>query len=63
MKIAVFANGAGDGEGSHVSVCASIIEGNNIMMNCIPIGNVTVEQLNQLEDKNHHSDTIRCTPE
>ncbi len=59
MKIGVCANGRGDGEGSHVSVYALVIEGKyDAELNWPFLGKVTVELLNQLEDKNHHSSAI-----
>ncbi len=63
MNIAVCANGRGDGEGSHVSVGASIIEGKyDDELNWPFLGKVTFELLNQLEDKDHHSMELELTP-
>ncbi len=58
MKIRVF---TGDGKGSHVSTCASIINDNEL--NWPFVGKVTFKLLNQLEDKNHHSSAIKFFPE
>ena len=56
MCICVYANGDGDGEGTHVSVFAFMMRGENDDHLHWPFnGTVTVELLNQLEDKNHHS--------
>ncbi len=64
MNIAVCANGVGDGEGSHVSVGVFIIEGKfDDELNWPFVGKVTVELLNQLEDKNHNSTKVELTPE
>ena len=55
MKLLVYANGNGDGEGTHVSVYACLMKGDNDDFLSWPFtGTVTVELLNQLEDKNHH---------
>ncbi len=64
MNIKVVANGLRDGEGSHVSVGASIIEGKyDEELNWPFVGKVTFELLNQLEDKNHYSSELAFTPE
>ena len=64
MRIEVYANGAGGGEGSHVSVFAHVIKGQyDAELNWPFVGKVTFKLLNQLEDKNHHSITMRFTPE
>ena len=56
MCIRVDANGNGDGKGTHVSVFAYTMRGENDDHLPWPFtGTVTVELLNQLEDKNHHS--------
>ncbi len=63
-KIGVDANGVTDGKGSHVSVYAHVIKGKyDDELNWPFIGKVDIELLNQLEDKNHHSDTISFMPE
>jgi TNF receptor-associated factor 4 len=54
MALRVYANGRGDGEGTHVSVHAPLLEGENDAELKWPfIGQVTFMLLNQLEDKNH----------
>ena len=63
MCIRVDADGDGDGEGTHVSVFAYLMKGDNDDSLTWPfIGNVTIELLNQLEDKNHYTDTIGPFP-
>ena len=55
MCIRVDANGYDDGKGTHVSVYAYLMRGENDDHLPWPFtGTVTVELLNQLEDKNHH---------
>ena len=57
--IRVDTNGNGDGEGTHVSVFAYLMKGDNDDSLTWPFtGIVTVALLNQLEDKNHHTETI-----
>ena len=59
MTLTVFANGNGDGEGTHVSVYVPILEGKFDKGLKWPfVGEVTVTLLNQLEDKNHYTRTI-----
>ena len=59
MCIKVYANGVGNGEGTHVSEYATLMRGENDDNLTWPFtGDVTVELLNQLEDKEHHQDTI-----
>ena len=59
MGIDVVPNGYGDGEGSHVSVFATFLEGDNDTELEWPfIGKITFTLLNQLEDKNHHQLTV-----
>ena len=56
MCINVIPYGHGHGEGTHVSVYAYLMRGENDDRLPWPFtGTVTVELLNQLEDKNHHS--------
>ena len=56
MCINVVPNGSGDGKSTHVSVFAFLMRGENDDHLPWPFtGTVTVELLNQLEDKNHHS--------
>ena len=60
MCIGVYANGDGDGKNTHVSVFAYLMKGENDDYLPWPFtGKVTVELLNQLEDKNHLSETIK----
>ncbi len=55
LCINVDANGSGAGEGTHVSLFAYLMKGDNDDSLSWPFtGTVTVELLNQLEDKNHH---------
>ena len=62
MCICVFANGCWDGKGTRVSVGAHLMKGENDDYLPWPfIGIVTVELLNQLEDKNHHCEIIVFT--
>ena len=57
MGIRVDANGYDNAKGTHVSVFANLIKGDNDDSLTWPFtGSVTVELLNQLEDKNHHRD-------
>ena len=63
MCISVYANGIGEGKGTHVSVYAYLMKGeNNDHLPWLFTGRVTVELLNQLEDKNHHSKCITFLP-
>ena len=60
MCIKVYANGCGDNKGTHVSVYAYLMKGENDDYLPWPFtGTVTVELLNQLEDNHHHSMTIK----
>ena len=55
MSISVLSNGDGDGKGSHVSVYAYIEKGKYDDILIWPLlGTLTIELLNQLEDKNHY---------
>ncbi len=64
MKIVVFANGHGMGNGSHVSVSAQLIKGQyDDELKWPFVGKVTFKLLNQLEDKKHHSIALIFTPE
>ena len=59
MCLRVDANGRGDAKGTHVSVFACLMKGDNNDSLFWPFtGTATVELLNQLEDKNHHKETI-----
>ena len=54
MKVQVLANGNGGAKGTHVSVYVHILKGKyDAELNWPFAGNVTVQILNQLEDKNH----------
>ena len=60
MCIRVFANGAGDGKGSHVSVFSVIMKGEYDDNLTWPFtGTVTIQLLNQLEDNNHHERQLK----
>ena len=60
MCIRVVANGYKDGKGSHVSVFAYLMKGENDDHLPWPFtGTVTVELLNQLEDENHCSRKLK----
>ena len=62
MCIGVDANGEGDGENTHISVYVYLMKGENDDYLQWPFtGKVTVELLNQLEDRNHHYDVIKFT--
>ena len=64
MCISVYANGNGRGKGTHVSVFAYLMLGEND--DHLPwsfTGTVTVELLNQLENDNHYSDKITFPPD
>ena len=56
MSVEVDANGWGDGKGTHVSVFFHLMPGDNDDSLAWPA--VTIELLNQLEDKNHFCDQI-----
>ena len=59
IALRVFANGDGDGEGTHVSVYAVILEEKfDKGLKWPLVGEVTFTLLNQLEDKNHYTMTI-----
>ena len=60
MCVNVHANGYGAGKDTHVSVYASLMKGDNDHFLTWPFtGTVTLELLNQLEDKNHHKVCVR----
>ncbi|XP_064399361.1 TNF receptor-associated factor 2-like isoform X3 [Halichondria panicea] len=62
MCIRVDANGSCAGEGTHVSVYVCLMKGDNDDSLSWPFtGTVTVELLNQLEDKNHQKGTTIFT--
>ena len=59
MALGVDANGAGAGEGTHVSVHAPILPGKyDAGLEWPFVGMVSITLLNQLEDKNHHMMSI-----
>ena len=52
-------NGDGRGKGTHVSVYAIFLEGNNDARLKQPfVGNISFTLLNQLQDKNHHQKSV-----
>ena len=60
MCISVDANGTEEGTGTHISVYAYLEKGENDSLLPWPFtGKVTVELLNQLDDRKHHSRTIK----
>ena len=60
MCIEVDANGWASGKGTHVSVYAYLMKGDNDDSLTWPFtGTVTIELLNQLEDTNHHTFTLQ----
>ena len=64
MCIKVYSNGIGAGEGTHVSVYACLMKGDNDDSLSWPFtGTITIEILNQLEDKNHLKETLVFTAE
>ena len=59
LNVLVHVTGWGGGEGSHVSVYASILKGENDHKLKWPFpGRIFVTMLNQLEDKNHHTHSV-----
>ena len=63
MCINVYANGNGEGKGTHVSVFSHLMKGENDDYLPWPFtGKVTIELLNQLEDNNHYSETTAQFP-
>ena len=59
MCIRVFANGTGNGKGSHISVYAVLMKGDYDDYLTWPFtGTVTIQLLNQLEDKNHREGSV-----
>lgn len=62
LAILVVPNGHLDGEGTHVSVCAEILNGKYDSQLKWPfLGEVTVTLLNQFQDNGHHRKTIFFT--
>ena len=59
MRIITYANGNGDGDGTHVSVYTELLEGcYDNQLHWPFLGTVTVELLNQLGEDNHHKKDI-----
>ncbi len=59
MCLRIDANGWGTTKGSHVSVYAYLMKGDHDDTLTWPFtGSITIELLNQLEDKNHHRETL-----
>ena len=59
MCLEVYANGQGDGKGSHLSVYLKILHGPHDDQLEWPLkGTFIIELLNQLEDKNHRRETL-----
>ena len=64
MCIRVDANGNDEGAGTYVSVYAYLMKGRDDDNLPWPFtGKVTVTMLNQLEDKNHHTETVSFPPD
>ena len=62
MCLSVYANGNGTGQGTHVSVYTCLMRGEFDSHLKWPFrGTVTVQIVNQLEDKKHHIETITYT--
>ena len=62
MCLRVDANGDGDGKGTHVSVYTCLMRGEFDSHLKWPFrGTVTIQLVNQLEDKEHHTGTIPYT--
>ena len=60
MCLEVFANGNGAGKGTHVSVFTCLMCGEFDSHLMWPLrGAITIQLVNQLEDKEHHTETIR----
>ena len=63
MCLGVYANGNGDGKGTHVSVGVHLMKGENDDHLPWPLtGKVTIELLNQLDDTNHYTKTLTFFP-
>ena len=64
MHPCVCANGLKEGHGTHVSIYACLIKGENDDHLPWPFtGIITIELLNQLEDDNHYSKTVTFVPD
>ena len=62
MALRVYANGRGDGKGTHMSVFAPFLNGEyDAQLKWPFIGKVTFMLLNQLEDKNHYQIIMELT--
>ena len=62
MCLLVYANGQGDGKGTHVSVFLCLMKGENDDTLTWPIRyKCTITLLNQLKDEDHYLDTIDYT--
>ena len=62
MNVEVYANGHGDDKGTHVSVYAYLMKGDNDDSLTWPFtGTVKIELLNQLSDRFHHAKAINFT--
>ena len=62
MCVCVYANGFDEAKGTHVSLFAHLMKGDNDDSLSWPFtGTITFELLNQLEDKNHHKLTSTFT--
>ena len=62
--IKVFADGHGEGAGTHVSVYAYLMKGRNDDNLTWPFtGKVTITLLNQLADENHHTSVVLFPPD
>ena len=60
MSIVIDVNGKNEGKGTHLSVFAMVLESDHGRKFRIPLqGNVIIELLNQIEDKNHHLRVIK----
>ena len=59
MCLSVYANGYNVGRGTHITVAAHLMKGDNDHSLTWPFtGTVTFELLNQLEDKSHHKKSV-----
>ena len=62
MCLRVDANGEGNGEGTHVSAFIYLMRGEHDSFLAWPFrGDITIQLLNQIEDKEHHERTIHYT--
>lgn len=63
MCICVYIGGFGNGNGTHISIGAHLMKGKNDDSLSWPFtGTVTIDMLNQLEDKNHHRRSFTFPP-